>query len=170
MRINIQVRRDVNHFSGLASVVEGLQSLDGILRTEIDFRGPPVLKNSLLDVRANLIRFRVNSDPVAELIANYPWLSILVLSIVVVRDYEKFRSSVPVMLGDARKCVAGIKGLTDVQREKLIISVKLLIGKLLENSAEGLDKWASRLNRASKAISGTDGEWPSIAIDEAIDK
>lgn len=170
MRINVKVRRDVNHFSGLASVVEGLQSLDGILRTEIDVKNSPVLVNGLLEMRAKLNKFRVNSDPVAELFANFPWLSVLVLAVVMVRDYEKFRSSVPVMLSDAKKCVSGIKGLTVAQRETLVVSVALLIDKLLENSADGLQKWAERLNRARKAIAGVEGEWPTIAVGDACDE
>jgi hypothetical protein len=170
MRVTVKVRRDVNHFSGLASVVEGLQSLDGILRTEIDVKESPVLMSGLLEMRARLNKFRVNSDPIAELFANFPWLSVLVLAIVVVRDYEKFRSSVPVMLSDAKRCVTGIKGLTAGQREKLVVSVALLIDKLLENSADGLHKWAEKLNRARKAIAGVEGEWPTIAVGDACDE
>lgn len=164
IHLSIQIRRDVIHFSGLAAVVEGLQSLDGLLRTEMDPKGAARPRHDLLGERANLIRFRVNSDPVADVIGNYPWLSLVVLAVVVVRDYERFRGSLRVMLGDAGKVVAGIAGLTNSQREQVVVGVQLLIERLLDGTEDGLRGWADRLNRVRKSITGTGGEWPVISI------
>ena len=91
IHLSIQIRRDVIHFSGLAAVVEGLQSLDGLLRTEMDPKGAARPRHDLLGERANLIRFRVNSDPVATLLAiihGSLWWSLPLLSSGTTRGSE----------------------------------------------------------------------------------
>ncbi len=164
IHLSIQIRRDVIHFSGLAAVVEGLQSLDGLLRTEMDPKGAARPRHDLLDERANLIRFRVNSDPVADVIANHPWLSLVVLAFAIVKDYEKYKSGSQAIVQDAKQVVTGIVGLTHTQREQVVVGVQLLVERLLEGSEDGLRFWADRLSRVRKAISGVNGEWPVISI------
>ena len=68
------------------------------------------------------------------------------------------------MLGDAGKVVAGIAGLTNSQREQVVVGVQLLIERLLDGTEDGLRGWADRLNRVRKSITGTGGEWPVISI------
>lgn len=89
LKVSVEVLRDVNSFSGLVIVAEGLQSIDGFLRSEFTEQGL-TLRNDLLGARAKLTRFRVNSDPVAEFIANHAWMAILVTAVVMVRDYARF--------------------------------------------------------------------------------
>lgn len=166
IHLSIQIRRDVTHFSGLADVIEGLQSLDGLLRTEMDPKGAGRPRHDLLDERANLIRFRVNSDPVADLIANHPWLSLVVLAVTVVKDYEKLKSGSNAIVHDAKQVVTGIVGLTKTQRAQVAMGVQLLVEHLLEGSEDASRRWVDRLNRVRKLISGTDGELPVISISD----
>ena len=163
--VSIQVRRDVTHFSGLSAVSEGFQSLDGLLRTELEIKGPSVLKNSLIEARANLLRFRVNSDPVAEIVANYPWLSLLAVVVVVVRDYQRFKDSSKAIIADATAFVHGFKGFTQPQKNRIILGVTLLLDELLRLPEESLRAWAEKLNRARRSLTGVNGELPSVEIE-----
>ena len=163
LRVFIKIRRDVTHFSGLAQVSEGFQSLDGLLRTEFEIKGASVLKGSLLEARSALHRFRVNSDPVAEVVANYPWLSVLVVAVIVVRDYQRFRDSSRAMLDDAGEYVNGMRGLTQTQKERVMAGVQLLVEELLKQTEESLRAWAEKLNRVRRAITGTNDEKPSVS-------
>jgi hypothetical protein len=88
LNVSITVPRDVDRFSGLVTVAEGLQGIDGLLRTEI-VHDKPVLRPDLLGMRAQLVSFRVNSDPVAQIVANLPWISTITFVLVFVRDYER---------------------------------------------------------------------------------
>ena len=164
LNLTVQVPRDVTHFSGLASVIEGLQSLDGLLRTKIQPSGSIAYNNDLLEARAKLVRFRVNSDPLADLIANHPWLSVLTLVVVVVRDYERFRNSLGAMKQDAGAFAEGISGLAQAEKERVVVGVSLLIDELAQFPNEGLKAWVERLNRARKAISGVNDERPTVSV------
>jgi len=164
VRLRIKIKRDVKHFSGLASVVEGLQSLDGILRTELDEGKAIALKNSQLDARAQLLSFKVNSEPVTEFIANNSWIAVLAVAVVVVRDYEKFRSSAAVMKTDAKAFIRSIDGLTEAQKLNVVLGVNLLLDSLLLLSEQSLRGWVARLERARKALAGPDGEPPTVSI------
>ena len=164
LSLSVQIRRDITHFSSLASVVEGLQSLDGLLRTRMAVGGAIALDNKLLEARARLVRFRVNSDPVADIIANNPWLSVLTLAVVVVRDYGKFRDSVALMKKDAELFVYAISGLSEHQQLHVVVGTKLLIDTLLEFSEDGLRTWVEKLARARRAISGLSDERPVIHV------
>ncbi|GAA6140297.1 hypothetical protein [Hydrogenophaga sp. 5NK40-0174] len=166
----VEVHRDVNHFSGLTTVVEGFQSLDALMRTEFDLnKGQASLKADLLDERASLQRFRVNSDPVAEVLAHYPWLSVLVLALVVVRDYQRFKDSAGAMLADAKRLIAGIGGISKAQREKLEAGVKILMERLLAGGEDSLRHWADKLHRARRALSGPEGTLPTISLRQPSD-
>lgn len=162
--ISIQVRRDVTHFSGLSAVSEGFQSLDGLLRTELEIKGASVLKNRLIEARANLLRFRVNSDPVAEIIANYPWLSLLAVVVVVVRDYQRFKDSSKAIIADATAFVQAFKGFSQPQKDRVVFGVKLLLDELLKLPEESLRAWAEKLNRARRSLTGVNGELPTVEI------
>ena len=164
LNLTVQVPRDVTHFSGLASVIEGLQSLDGLLRTKIQPSGSIAYNNDLLEARAKLVRFRVNSDPLAELIANHPWLSVLTLVVIVVRDYERFRNSLGAMKRDAGAFAEGISGLAQAEKQRVALGVSLLIDELATFPNEGLKSWVERLNRARKAISGVNDERPIVSV------
>jgi hypothetical protein len=166
LNLSVQVPRDVTHFSGLASVIEGLQSLDGLLRTKLDRGGSVARNNELLEVRAKLVRFRVNSDPLADLIANHPWLSVLTLVVVVVRDYERFRNSLAAMKEDAGTFAAGIVGLAKAEQELVVFGVSLIVDELAQFSNGGLKSWVERLNRARNAITGPNDERPTVRVRE----
>ena len=164
LNLTVQVPRDVTHFSGLASVIEGLQSVDGLLRTRIQPSGLIAHNNDLLEARAKLVRFRVNSDPLAELIANHPWLSVLTLVVVVVRDYERFRNSLGAMKQDAVAFAQGISGLAQVEKDRIVVGTSLLMDALATFPNDGLKSWVERLNRARKAISGVKDEKPTVSV------
>ena len=163
LRVFIKVRRDVTHFSGLSHVSEGFQSLDGLLRTEFEIKGASVLKGSLIEARSSLRKFRVNSDPVAEVVANYPWLSVFVVAVVVVRDYQRFRDSSRALLQDAGAYVSGMRGLSQTQKERVMAGVQLLVEELLKQTEESLRAWAEKLNRVRRALTGANDEKPSVS-------
>lgn len=163
--ISIQIRRNVKHFSSLSAVSEGFQSIDGLLRTELEIHELSVLNSSLIDeARAKLHRFRVNSDPVAEITANYPWLSLLAVAVVLIRDYQKFKDSSKAILADATAFVEGFKGFSQQQKKRVIVGVALLLDELLKLPEESLRAWADKLNRVRRSLTGVEGELPSVEI------
>jgi len=164
-RLSIEVKRDVKHFSGLAAVIDGFQSLDGLLRSELDDAKTVSLDNSLLEARAQLLKFRVNSDPVAELVANHGWLAVLAVAVVVVRDYERFRSSAGKMKDDAAAFIHAIRGLTQHQKEQVVMGSHLLVDELLTLSEQSLRSWAARLARVRRSLGGPDGEPPTVTVE-----
>lgn len=162
--LSIDIRRDVTHFSELASVVEGLQSIDALLRTDLGSEKPLALNRDLLQARAQLRRFTVRSDPVADVVANYPWVSILALVVVAVRDYEKFKSSATVLKADASAFIDGIANLAADQKLKIAAGTQLLIEHLVELSDDTLSTLIARLDRARKSICGANGEQPQVTF------
>ena len=178
IRVTVRLTRDVKSFRDLKAVVDAIDRLESkgrrLLRYEDE--GPPRKKlggQGIQPGRARLVRFRVDSPPLFEVLTDPDWLSLFLLMLV---SYKTGRESVALLIEDAGRLVERIKGLTRRQRDQLIEALTRLEAEMLKNGAQAARKLADELDRIRKKLteSGPDmpdmPDMPEMSVDEDDDQ
>jgi hypothetical protein len=165
VHLHITFPRTIDHFSGLVSLAEAMQSIDGLMRSRITPRGQE-LRNELLAERPRVVKFRVSSDPVAELSAKWPWVAILFAVLGagehVIRHYDKYKTNVPAIKADLSAFVDGVKGLTAVKKAQVIAGATAVVDDMLALPEDQLRRLADRIGKMRASLVGSNNEPPSI--------
>jgi hypothetical protein len=169
-RVSMVVRRDVADFAELASITVALAEIDRIQRT--DENGRLLNKRGYVPVgnerSAHLELFRVNSDPVTEFVAMFPWLMGLFTCLSCIKEYKKLKEGGAEIYADIKKLVRTIEGLSEEHVDPICqyLYARVVVILSVETGKGKGSRMFERCQRAGRALIGAAEVLPTIVLTE----
>lgn len=163
--LSITLPREAHEFRDVSEVTRALAEVDSILIREWFKTWPEYRHRRQRGVW--LLRFRVDSPPFFEILADPAWLAVFV---AVIAGYKQAKESVHELNHDVRQLLKRIQGLTERQLQLLEIAVRLTLEHWMGLGEKESIKMAKRFHRIRQRLIGESEGLPGIEIRDIDNK